>query len=209
MAMMRVKNQQAGEPTPVVTEGLRRALTADERLAHEWSAYAALSTQNLSPKPLWRTEAAIVCSYHPFARVAACLKADGAQVWQLLPRVCALVRAMHAMQIVHMDLNLGNILVDPQSDQMMLIDFEYAPVAGLSFADACRCDYLRVINDFLRPRRGGRELQKDFTRFVTLLQHEVPATLAGGSDRPLCAHFPHIAREARSRQAMEALLGVR
>jgi hypothetical protein len=204
MAMMRVRNNQAGEASPSSADALRRTLTAEERLDYEWAAYTALSRTHLSPQPLWRTQEAIVASYHPFPRASELLKADEQMVWTLLPHLFALVRGMHAAQLVHMDLNLGNILVAPQTYEMMAIDFEYAPVSTLSFEQACLCDYLRVINDLLRPRRGGRALQKDFNRFTEVLRRVLPQGITRENLACIQVFFPMIMRDKKVLCALES-----
>lgn len=204
MAMMRVKNSQAGASSPSSADAIRRTLTADERLDYEWAAYTALSRKHLSPQPLWRTQEAIVASYHPFSRASEMLKADEQRVWTLLPHLFALVRAMHAEQLVHMDLNLGNILVSPQTYEMMAIDFEYAPVSTLSFEQACLCDYCRLINDLLRPRRGGRAIQKDFDRFTEFLRRELPQGIARENLACIQGSFPMIMRDKKVLLALES-----
>ena len=203
-AMMRVKNNQAGAAAASSAEALRRALTADERLDYEWAAYTALSPKRLSPQPLWRTQEAIVASYHPFPRASEMLKADEQMVWTLLPHLFALVRGMHALQLVHMDLNLGNILVAPYSHEMMVIDFEYAPVSTLTFEQARLCDYLRVINDLLRPRRGGRAIQKDFDRFTELLRRALPQGITRENLACMQGSFPMIMRDKKVLLALES-----
>lgn len=204
MAMMRVKNNQAGEASPSSAEALRRTLTAAERLDYEWAAYTALSRKHLSPQPLWRTQEAIVASYHPFPRASEMLKTDEQMVWTLLPHLFALVRDMHAAQLVHMDLNLGNILVNPETHEMMAIDFEYAPVSTLSFEQACLCDYCRLINDLLRPRRGGRALQKDFNRFTELLRRALPQGITRENLACIQGSFPVIMRDKKVLRALES-----
>jgi hypothetical protein len=204
IAMMRVKNNQAGEASPSPAEALRRTLTADERLDYEWAAYTALSQKRLSPQPLWRSQEAIVASYHPFPRASEILKADEQTVWTLLPHLFALVRDMHAAQLVHMDLNLGNILVDPETHEMMAIDFEYAPASTLSFEQACLCDYCRLINDLLRPRRGGRAIQKDFDRFTELLRRALPQGINRENVACIQDYFPMIKRDTKVLRALES-----
>lgn len=205
IAMMRVKNGQAGATPTSSAEAIRRTLTPDQRLDYEWAAYTLLSQKQLSPQPLWRTQEAIVASYHPFPRASEMLKADEQMVWTLLPHLFALVRGMHAAQLVHMDLNLGNILVAPQTHEMMAIDFEYAPVSTLSFEQACLCDYCRLINDLLRPRRGGRALKKDYADFLLFLNKELPHIFTREDYSRIKKHFPHLLRNEVLSRSLESL----
>lgn len=206
LAIMRVKNRETDTALSGVANDLRRALTADERLEHEWHAYTVLSARHLSPKPLWRTAEAIVSSYAPFPRASEMLRADGQKIWVLLPHLFALVREMHAAKVVHMDLNLGNILVEPATNRAMAIDFEYAPAEALTFEQACLCDYLRVVNDLLRPRRGGREIQKERGRFIGLLQRELSGIGPEATFSQFQRSFPNIMRDEQVRRALESML---
>lgn len=205
IAMMRVRNPQADQALADAGDEIRRPLRAAERLEQEWNAYSVLSEKGLSPKPVWRTQEAIVSSYYPYARASELLKADANQVWALIPHLFRLVRAMHDEKIVHMDLNLGNVLIDPASCQAMAIDFEYAPARGLSFVQASLCDYCRVINDLLRPRRGGRALRKNGGRLTEMLRREWPETLIGGDVAAIAVHFPHLIRNKEVLHTVEAL----
>jgi hypothetical protein len=190
LAIMRVKNSLADSAIVNTEQDIRVALSADARLDHEWNAYTILSQKNLSPKPLWRTAEAIVSTYHPFKRASEILKADERQVWGLLPQLFSLVRSMHEEKIVHMDLNLGNILIDSGSSCAMAIDFEYVPAKTLTFEQACLCDYCRLVSDLLRPRRGGSVLRKDMARFVSLLQQELPLAIKQADTETLRRQFP-------------------
>jgi hypothetical protein len=78
-------------------------------------------------------------------------------------------------------------------------------VPALSFEQACLCDYLRVINDLLRPRRGGRALQKDFARFIALLQQEMPALHSAAWYARMQSCFPNIIQAREVGRTLEAL----
>jgi hypothetical protein len=190
LAIMRVKNSLEDSAIVNTDRDIRLALRADARLDYEWNAYTILSQKELSPKPLWRTAEAIVSTYHPFKRASEILKADEHQVWDLLPRLFSLVRRIHEEKIVHMDLNLGNILIDPLSRCAMAIDFEYEPAKILTFEQACLCDYCRLVSDLLRPRRGGSVLRKEMNRFVSLLQQELPHEVQQADREALRRQFP-------------------
>jgi Phosphotransferase enzyme family len=195
IAIMRVKNCEADRVLAGVATGLRRALTSVERLEHEWQVYTRLSVLNRSPKPMWRTPDAIVSSYYPYPRASEVLRSEGKKVWTMIPHLFALVREMHEAKVVHLDLNLGNMLVEPETNRVLAIDFEYAPSEALSFEQACLYDYCRVINDLLRPRRGGRELQKDIIRFIAQLGREMPTFHSAVFDGQMQAAFPNIMKD--------------
>lgn len=204
IAIMRVKNEQADQAVAATGNGLRRVLNATERLDHEWAAYSVLSPKGLSPQPVWRTSEAIVSTYHPFKRASEMLRAGEEQVWDLIPLLFALVRGMHAEKMVHMDLNLGNVLIDPFSCRALAIDFEYAPSKELTFEQACLCDYCRIINDLLRPRRGGRTLRKELQRFLDMLRREWPPSTRWEDVVAVRKYFPNLMKEEPVLRALEA-----
>lgn len=201
IAIMRVKNSGEDQADHGAMGSLRCALDADRRLEHEWSCYAILSGRDLAPKPIWRSEDAIVSAYYPYQRVSEILKKDRRELWDLLPRIFDLLRGMHGLGIVHMDLNVGNMLFDPHAKRVMAIDFEYAPLPALSFEQACSCDCLRVVNDVLRPRRGGSEIARHRERFLGILESEAPSFRAGATSSILSC-FPNILRDAEVCRAM-------
>jgi hypothetical protein len=131
----------------------RRSPSPAERIVREWSAYSTLAPLGLSPTPLWRADDAIVCSYSPAPGVRKIMEnrlADPAAVFTV---VLNSIGRMHEAGIVHLDLSPGNVLVCPKTLAVALIDFEYAPVAGRSFADDCAFDWRHMTNR-IRRRAG-------------------------------------------------------
>ncbi len=72
--------------------------------------------------------------------------------------------------MVHLDLNLGNLLADPQGWGISIIDFEFGPVDWVTLPQQMAFDYLRLIDDALKPRRGGRSLLAEPQRLASLLE---------------------------------------
>ena len=146
-----------------------RPLPTKYRLAYEWDAYRQLHPAGLSPEPIWHGKDAAMSSHVDWPRVSVQLIADQSRYWPIMERVLPAIQNMHDLGVVHMDLNLGNILADENSDSVMFIDFEYAAVAGLTRGQQKAFDYLHVIRNTTRRRRGGNMLRADTDRMAKLL----------------------------------------
>ena len=155
--------------TPAVDPNPRYLLPTKYRLAYEWDAYRQLHPAGLSPEPIWHGKDAAMSSHVDWPRVSVQLIADQSRYWPIMERVLPAIRKMHDLGVIHMDLNLGNILADQNSDSVMFIDFEYAAVAGLTRGQQKAFDYLHVIRNTTRRRRGGNMLRADTDRMAKLL----------------------------------------
>lgn len=139
------------------------------RLEREWSAYKALSEHGLSPEPLWRTRDAIATSWLPAERLSMRLAGHREEFWTHLFPTMKAVRSMHDSGITHLDLNTGNLLVSPNGGRIFVIDFEFGPVEWLRKNQEFAFDYLRLIDDFTKPRRGGRQMLEKIDRLIDVL----------------------------------------
>lgn len=66
------------------------------------------------------------------------------------------IREMHEHDVVHLDLNCGNLLIAPDFQSVAIIDFEFAPLLLMSRFDQQRFDYLRLAHNLLKPRAVRR-----------------------------------------------------
>lgn len=148
-------------------------LEANDRLQREWEAYEKLSPHGLSPLPLWRSEHAIACSWLPWERLSRYLTKNRSQLWELLNKVIPLISEMHKLGVIHLDLNLGNILIDPSTKKLAIIDFEFGPVKWVNQNQQMAFDYLRLIDDCLKPRRGGKLLLEEPNKIIKLLKENM------------------------------------
>lgn len=144
-----------------------------DRLHREWDAYAKLAPDGLSPQPLWRSEHAIACSWLPWERLSGYLTKNRSELWKILSNVIPLISKMHSLGVIHLDLNLGNILIDPNTKKLAIIDFEFGPVEWVNRDQQMAFDYLRLIDDCLKPRRGGKILLEEPSKIVELLKVNV------------------------------------
>lgn len=192
IAMLRVLNPRATKGTTSTLTPIRRALEAHERLTYEYACYQKLAAHDLSPRPIWHNHEALAVTWLPYPRASDLLRHNRAAIWWLLPTAFTLAHRMHALEIVHMDLNFGNLLVDLPRQRLFVIDFEYRPVAQLNHADAGLCDFLRLIHEALRPRRGGSAILRQPERWQALLTQLLPATPLPPDTLHLLEHFPNI-----------------
>ena len=144
-------------------------LNSTERLDYEWYAYKKLFPANLSPEPLWRNDTAIMCSWVDAERASERLIKDRKCFWTLAEKIFGAVATMHSLGVVHLDMNLGNILVKSDNFEITIIDFEFGPADWVSPSQQRAFDYLRLIDDFIKPRRGGKQMLADIERLVDIL----------------------------------------
>ncbi len=155
---------------PILKDSVIVSLSAHERLRLEWNAYSVLYKQGLSPKPIWRNEIAIVCEWLPWERVSRRVIRDRASFWGIAEKVFHVTQQMHSCGIQHMDLNLGNLMINKEGTEIKVIDFEYGAARGMTKGQQRMYDYLRLINDFTRRRRGGKIVLSDPERFVSIVE---------------------------------------
>ena len=172
-----VRVNSPAKPGPSMPAGdshLVVPLQTVDRLDREWGSYVALSPDGLSPKPLWRCEDAIACEWLAWSRMSDLVR-DPAAFWATAERVVPAVRRMHDAGVTHLDLNPGNVLLESGGDGVAFIDFEFAAADWAYTPLQQAYDYLRLTSECLRPRRGGRQLTADPTRWTRLLAEAAPA----------------------------------
>ena len=140
-----------------------------ERIERECDAYEKLSSIGLSPRPLWRNDIACACSWVDAERAARHLVYARHNFWELVDTIFDAVRKMHDLGITHLDLNLGNILINRKTNIISFIDFEFAPESWVTDSQQRVCDYFILLNEFCRKRRGGKVMLADPERMAHLL----------------------------------------
>lgn len=165
VAVVRVASTD-GDFVPDEPELPRIALLTKQRIEREAAAYQMLAPLGRSPELLIRGDDFLANTWLPGTRASAILRRSEEAIWDLLPLVLTAIRAMHAQDVVHMDLNCGNLLVSPDQTAVAFIDFEYAPASQLSPHSQRAFDYLRFAHNLLKPRRGLNAILKQPDRFV-------------------------------------------
>ncbi len=169
IAMVRVQNNSKIKPNGHRKWNFRVRLGIQERIEKEWDAYEKLSAIGLSPKPLWRNDIACACSWVDAERAARSFVYSRHDFWDLVDTIFDAVRKMHDLGITHMDLNLGNILLNQKTNTLSFIDFEFGPESWVTESQQRVCDYLILLNEFCRKRRGGKTMLADSERMAGLL----------------------------------------
>lgn len=119
------------------------SLQTEARLAREWHAYSVGYASGLTPRPLWRNSRGMLCAYvdaQPLDRIAAL---SGNSLLQLATDALPSIGRLHAAGLTHLDMSPANILL--AGERHLFVDFEYGPAAGLSVAQQCLYDYLRLL----------------------------------------------------------------
>jgi len=128
---------------------------AKARIEREWQAYQVGGKAALTPKALWRTTDALLCAYLPWRPLHEKLEAAPERSWDLLCRGTRSVAALHDAGLVHMDVSFANMLADESLENIVFVDFEYAPIPGLPLGAQKLYDHLRLVEStwkFIPPR---------------------------------------------------------
>lgn len=193
--VIRANNKYKTVHTDYDFKNLRSALEDKERLDREWTAYARLYESGIAPRPMWRNDDAIACRWLDWNRASNEIKTDDNRFWPIIERIVPTVATMHNLGVVHMDLNLGNLLMEPDGVGAVVIDFEYAPSGWLSEGQQIAFDYLKLIDDCIRPRRGGKKMLANIPRLIALLDsHVQPAARAANLD-PIISELSRLRQE--------------
>jgi len=205
VAVVRANSPFRAPAKPPQPDRLVSPASAGGRLDREWTAYSKLCKFELSPQPIWRTQDAITCSWLEWQRASQLLIQNRDSLWNVAERVIPAICKMHDADVRHLDLNLGNILLDPNGDGVAFIDFEYDAAAWLKPEQQAAFDYLRVIDDCLRPRRGGRLLLAESCRMVELLGRHVPTEVCDANVEVLLSKLQRLAQQAEFRHRLRSV----
>jgi len=173
VGVVRIRNKYRAASNEPPKWNFRARLDLQERLDNEWQAYEKLSPADLSPKPLWRNEVALACAWVDGKQAAKHLLRAGNNFWELADRLFGAVRKMHGCGITHMDLNLGNILFNHRTNRVSFVDFEFGPADWVTKSQQRACDYLCLIDEFCRKRRGGKVMLSNPKRIVEILAQHI------------------------------------
>jgi len=186
----------------------RIPLPAQRRISREARVYEQLAPLGLAPELMARGEFFLANQFLPWPRVSEVLKRSSDCLWIVLPKVLSAVRRMHDRGIVHMDLNCGNLLISPDFESVMIIDFEYAPQHHMVRFDQQRFDFLRLAHNLLKRRRGRTAALADPHRFVQLFSQFAPESGFGFPEPLNSQGFARILENAVIREGFEDLFGV-
>lgn len=186
----------------------RVPLPGGHRIHREAHAYKQLSPLGIAPRLIACGEFHLANHWLPWPRLSDVLRRHGHLLWDLLPVVLNSIREMHDNGVVHMDLNCGNLLVAPDFQSVVIIDFEFAPLRSMITFDQQRFDYLRLAHNLLKPRRGREAAFLQPERFVELFARYVPETGPGIPDAMNTAWFDRVVEHDVIRIGFEEIFGV-
>lgn len=174
IAVVRINSphKQVNDPIGPLDPGV--PLGPSQRLEREWRSYKILHPMGLSPEPIWRTHDCIACSWLPWQRASETLVNHHNLTWKIMNLSFQAIQRMHSAGVIHLDLNTGNLLFDEAGSSVVFIDFEFGPVGWVTLEQQMAFDYLRLIDDLVKPRRGGRVILQNAEEMVLLLNAAVP-----------------------------------
>ena len=203
-----VRMNVPGRDRPPKEPHLPRApLAGGQRIRREAHAYRQLSPLGIAPRLIACGEFYLANHWLPWPRLSDVLRRHSHLLWDLLPVVLNSIREMHENGVVHMDLNCGNLLVAPDFQSVVIIDFEFAPLRSMITFDQQRFDYLRLAHNLLKPRRGRDAAFLQPARFVELFAQYVPETGLGIPDAMHTAWFDRVVEHDVIRSGFEEIFG--
>lgn len=204
-----VRMNVPGRDRPPQEPHLPRApLPGTRRIHREAGAYRQLSPLGIAPRLISCSEFHLANHWLPWPRLSDILRHHSHLLWDLLPVVLNAIREMHENGVVHMDLNCGNLLIAPDFQSVVIIDFEFAPLRSMITFDQQRFDYLRLAHNLLKPRRGRDAAFLQPERFVELFARYVPETGPGIPDAMNTAWFKRVVEHDVIRSGFEEIFGV-
>ncbi len=187
VASLRICHSQQSKQTDE-PELPRRILSPTRRILHESNCYTQLADSGISPRVIARADDFLANEWLPWQRVSDVLRKSEHRIWSILPLAISTVRQMHSLGVVHLDLNCGNLVLHPDGSALAVVDFEYGSPEEFSVETLRAFDFIRLLHNFLKPRRGLREIRRQPERVVELLTGQLPvgngSILEGLS--PLC-----------------------
>lgn len=174
-----------------------------DRFEREWQAYTLGATAGITPRPVWRTEDALVCEYLPWRPLFDRFRENPARLWEFLCHATRGIARLHALGLVHMDASLANTLADDDLQGIACIDFEYAPAGFLTLPQQRAYDYLRLLESCVKF--CDAELRRGCRPWIDLLAELVDPETADADITPL---LPALGRTAADAGLKEALRSV-
>ncbi|MBL8815385.1 MAG: hypothetical protein JNL58_05100 [Planctomyces sp.] len=146
-------------------------------IERESRVYQSLAHHGLTPRLLFADTCCLVNEYVDAERLSDVLRRDPEQIWLWLPKVLDAISAMHRFNEHHLDLNCGNILVQPTSGLVRFVDFEYEVSPEIELPQSQSFDYVRFLHGVLKRRRGEKAIQRDPTRFLQVCRTHIPSEI--------------------------------
>ncbi len=201
-------NVPGGDRPPKEPQLPRLPLSGEHRIRREALAYQQLSPLGIAPRLIARGEFFLANQWLTWPRLSDLLRHDRQLLWGVLPVALEAIRQMHENGVVHMDLNCGNLLIAPDFQSVVIIDFEFAPLRSMIRFDQQRFDYLRLAHNLLKPRRGREAAFQQPERFVELFARYVPEAGFGIPDAMHSAWFERVVEHDVIRTGFEEIFGV-
>lgn len=121
------------------------------------------------------------------------------QILGIAVQFTEILQDLYQHRVIHKDIKPANILIDPQSNRIQLIDFSIASFLPKETEDIKHPDHLEGTIAYLAPEQTGRmnrgiDYRADFYAFGVTLFELFTGTLPFQSDDPLEVIYCHIAQ---------------
>lgn len=145
IGVLRLVNPHKKRPAPAA--GMPFEIAGPSmRIKHEFEVYGRGAASGLTPTPVWKAPDALFCRFLPYRPLMSWVK-ESSSIWPLLIEGSATLHRLHEdVGLSHMDASLGNVLADENRTRHALVDFEYLPAEGVSFAEQKVYDHLRLVH---------------------------------------------------------------
>ena len=207
--------QSSGQP--VIVKMLKKAYAAPERLGWFWREYEVTRSLNLSgiPQVYWFSNE----GNSPFflledfgaeslSRLKIAGKLDLRDFLKLAINITEILSQIHEQNIIHKDINPSNIVLNPQTNQVKIIDFGISAVLSQENPSFQNANRLEGTLSYMSPEQTGRmnrciDYRTDFYSLGVTFYHLLSGTLPFQSEDPMEWVHSHIAKPPISLQTVK------
>ncbi|AFY83055.1 PAS domain S-box protein [Oscillatoria acuminata] len=207
--------QASGQP--VILKMLKNAYSNPERLGWFWREYEVTRSLNLSGIPR-------VCGFSndgnsPFflledvgaeslSRLKIAGNLDLRDFLQLAIDITDILSQIHEQNIIHKDINPSNIVLNPQTRTVKIIDFGISAVLSQENPSFPNANHLEGTLAYMSPEQTGRmnrciDYRTDFYSLGVTFYHLLSGTLPFQSEDPMEWVHSHIAKPPISLQTIK------
>ena len=179
-------------------------LDGPSRLAQEWDRYTAGSALGLTPRPLWRTDDAILCEYVASTRLLESVRCQASSFWMTCREAAREISRLHGAGLVHMDACLSNILRRESDGSLLFVDFEYAAATDVSIPQQRLYDHLRMVESGLKF--VSVECVNGYDDWLQALDANIDASTRDADPAPLCSALTRLLARPNIRESLAQVI---
>jgi PAS domain S-box-containing protein len=210
--------QSSGQP--VIVKMLRNAYSSPERLGWFWREYEVTRSLNLSGIP--QVYGFSNSGNSPFllledigaeslSRLKIAGKLELLDFLKLAIAITEILSEIHDKNIIHKDINPSNIILNPQTSAVKIIDFGISSVLSQENPSFQNANRLEGTLSYMSPEQTGRmnrciDYRTDFYSLGVTFYHLLSGTLPFQSQDPMEWVHSHIAKPPISLQTVKPLI---